>query len=86
MLLTPAQIIAATQLTASGISHAFERSGYEGEKFESAKFEGMTEKGVFVYSVTFYDHAGNGELIDCKVYVRFKEDPATKLLIQEADY
>jgi hypothetical protein len=64
------------QLTTLGpyaLCRILEVSGYTGQSFKTALFEGIGDSGDFVYKVTFHDDSGLGE-DSGKVYVHY--DPA----------
>ncbi len=62
-----------TTFTAAALTRAIQTTGYKRDKFNSAKFLGMTNGGQFCYSVTYTDEI-EGDECTTKVYVSY--DPA----------
>lgn len=59
-----------TSFTAAGLTRAIRDAGYKRDKFETAKFLGMTNGGQFCYSVTYIDEI-EGDECNTKVYVSY---------------
>jgi hypothetical protein len=59
-----------TTFTAEGLTRAIRLTGYKRDKFNTAKFLGMTNGGQFCYSVTYTDDVEGNECTT-KVYVSY---------------
>lgn len=59
-----------TTFTAEGLTQAIRLTGYKRDKFNTAKFLGMTNGGQFCYSVTYTDDV-EGDECTTKVYVSY---------------
>ena len=62
-----------TSFTAQGLTEAIRKAGYKRDRFNTAKFLGMTNGGQFCYSVTYTDEFEEQECTT-KVYISY--DPA----------
>ena len=61
-----------TTMSADKLTEGIRRTGYKKDKFETAKFVGISNAGLFVYTCEFVDEDGDMEA--CQVFV--KNDPA----------
>lgn len=59
-----------TSFTAPALTRAIQQAGYKTDKFNTAKFLGMTNGGQFCYSVTYTDMI-EGDECTTKVYVSY---------------
>ena len=57
-----------TSFTAPALTRAIQLAGYKRDKFNTARFLGMTNGGQFCYSVTYPEE---GEECTTKVYVSY---------------
>ena len=60
MLITKEQMLAAMDLDRDQVVAALLAGGYESDDIYTATFEGVTDAGEFVYTVTFPDSEGVG--------------------------
>lgn len=59
-----------TTFTAPALTRAIQLAGYKRDKFNTAKFLGMTNGGQFCYSVTYTDEI-EGDECTTKVYISY---------------
>ena len=59
-----------TSFTAPALTRAIQQAGYKTDKFNTAKFLGMTNGAQFCYSVTYTDMI-EGDECTTKVYVLY---------------
>ena len=57
-----------TSFTAPALTRAIQQAGYKRDRFNTAKFLGMTNGGQFCYSVTYIE---DGEVCTTKVFVSY---------------
>ena len=80
-MITAEQLKPLSTFTAHALTQAIRQAGYKRDKFNSAKFLGMTNGGQFCYSVTYTDEI-EGDECTTKVFLTF--DPAAGRV--SADY
>ena len=66
-MITASQLKLLTTMTASELTNDIRLAGYKKDKFNTAKFLGMSNSGTFVYSVTYTE---DGEERKTKVFVK----------------
>ena len=57
-----------TSFTAPALTRAIQQAGYKTDKFNTAKFLGMTNGGQFCYTATYIE---DGEVCTTKVFVSY---------------
>lgn len=74
-MITAETLKTLTTFTAGALTRAINLAGYKGDKFETAKFLGITNGGQFAYSCAYMDE--DDEMDVCKVYLTYKEGTIT---------
>ena len=67
-MITADKLTLLTNLPAVMLTTAIQSAGYKGDKFQTAKFLGMTNAGQFCYSVTYIE---DNEQHTTKVFVSY---------------
>lgn len=70
-MITADKLTLLTNLPAVMLTTAIQQAGYKKDKFQTAKFLGLSNGNQFVYSVTYVE---DGDVQTTKVYVNY--DPA----------
>lgn len=85
MYISKEQVMHAMFLQPADIDAAIVAAGYkDNEKTKTASFDGMTNSGTFIYSVTFDDlHTGTE---DARIYLKYHKDIVTKKFVLLADF
>jgi hypothetical protein len=67
-MITADKLTLLTNLPAVMLTTAIQQAGYKKDKFQTAKFLGMTNGNQFCYSVTYVE---DGEVHKTKVFVNY---------------
>ena len=69
-MITAERLKTLTSFTAQGLTEGIRKTGYKTDKFNTAKFLGMTNGRQFCYSVTYTDMI-EGDECTTKVYISY---------------
>ena len=68
-MITADKVALLINMPAAILTIGIQQAGYKKDTFQTAKFRGISNAGLFVYTATYKDE--DGDLQECQVFVRY---------------